>query len=170
MTVSNPLVLSVLQGNYNPSPYSPPVIINNPDSILHGIVNRCSKDTLVKYLSKIDSYHNRNSGSDTVSAIHGIGAVRRWIYGKFLEYRAGCDNRLLVSWMDFDCSICGTNHHRNIFGVLPGLDTTDKEVIFIEAHFDTRCEGVCDTACYSPGMEDNGNHSATPSCHARSDG
>ncbi len=157
MTVSNPLVLPVLLGNYNPADYTPPIIINHPDSILTGIVNRCSKDTLVSYLSKIDTYHNRNSGSDTVSGTHGIGAVRRWIYGKFQEYRTACNNRLLVSWMDFDVSICGQNHHRNIFGVLPGLDTTDKEVVFIEAHFDTRCEGVCDTACYSPGMEDNGS-------------
>jgi len=157
MTVSNPLVLPVLLGNYNPALYTPPVIINYPDSILHGIVNRCSKDTLVKYLSRIDTYHNRNSGSDTVSGTHGIGAVRRWIFGKFLEYRAACNDRLLVSWMDFDGNICGQLHHRNIFGVLPGLDTTDKEVLFIEAHYDTRCEGVCDTACYSPGMEDNGS-------------
>jgi hypothetical protein len=157
MTVSNPLVLPVLLGNYDPAQYTPPFIINNPDSILHGIVNRCSKDTLVKYLGRIDSYHNRNSGSDTVSGTHGIGAVRRWIYGKFQEYRTACNNRLLVSWMDFDAAVCGQTHHRNIFGVLPGLDTTDKEVVFIEAHFDTRCEGVCDTACYSPGMEDNGS-------------
>ncbi len=157
MTISNPLVLPVLLGNYNPNDYTPPVIINHPDSILVGIVNRCSKDTLVNYLSRIDTYRNRNSGSDTVSATHGIGAVRRWIYGKFQEYNAACNNRLLVSWMDFDVNICGQTHHRNIFGVLPGLDTTDKEVLFIEAHFDTRCEGVCDTACYSPGMEDNGS-------------
>ncbi|MCX6287170.1 MAG: M28 family peptidase [Bacteroidetes bacterium] len=157
MTVSDPLVLPVLLGNYNPALYTPPDIINNPDSILHGIVNRCSKDTLVKYLSKIDTYHNRNSGSDTVSSTKGIGAVRRWIYQKFQEYQAACNNRLLVSYMDWDGTVCGQYHHRNVFGVLPGLDTTNKEVVFLMAHFDTRCEGVCDTACYSPGMEDNGS-------------
>ena len=157
MTVSNPLVLPVLLGKYNPAAYVPPVILNYPDSVLHGIVNRCSEDTLIKYLVRIDTYHNRNSGSDTVSDNHGIGAVRRWLYGKFLDYRAACNNRFLVSWMDFDCPICGQNHHRNIFGVLPGLDTTGKEVVLIEAHYDTRCEGACDTACYSPGMEDNGS-------------
>ena len=157
MTVSNPLVLPVLLGNYNPALYTPPNIINNPDSILHGVVNRCSKDTLVKYLEQIDAYQNRNSGSDTISGTHGIGAVRRWIYGKLQEYSANCNNRLLVSWMDFDLAICGINHHRNVFGVLPGLDTTNKEVVYLMAHFDTRCEGVCDTSCYSPGMEDNGS-------------
>ncbi|TRZ64460.1 hypothetical protein D4R20_02660, partial [bacterium] len=55
MTVSNPLVLPVLLGNYDPALYTPPIIINYPDSILHGIVNRCSKDTLVRYLSRIDT-------------------------------------------------------------------------------------------------------------------
>jgi len=157
MTVSNPLVLPVLLGNYNPSAYTPPVIISNPDSILHGIVNRCSKDTLVKYLEKIESYHNHNSGSDTVSSTRGIGALRRWIFQKLGEYRAACNNRLLVSYMDFDGTICGQYHHRNVFGVLPGLDTTNKEVVYIQAHFDTRCEAVCDTGCYAPGMDDNGS-------------
>jgi hypothetical protein len=157
MTVSNPLVLPVLLGNYNPALYTPPVIINDPDSILHGVVDRCSEDTLISYLTRIDGYHNRNSASDTVSETRGIGAVRRWIYGKFQEYSGRCNNRLLVSWMDFDASICGRNHHRNVFSVLPGLDTTNEEIVMIEAHFDTRCEGACDTACYSPGMEDNGS-------------
>jgi hypothetical protein len=157
MTITNPMVLPVLQGNYNPASFQPPVVINNPDSILHGIINRCSKDTLISYLGKIDSYHNRNSGSDTVSGIHGIGAVRRWIYEKLEAYSAACNNRLLVSYMDFDLPICGQAHHRNVFGVLPGLDTTNKEVVMVEAHYDTRCEGLCDTACYSPGMDDNGS-------------
>ena len=157
VTVSNSLVLPVLKGNYDPGLYSPPVIINNPDSILHGIISRCSQDTMIKYLGKIETYHNRNSGSDTVSSNHGIGAVRRWIYSKFMEYRVASNNRLLVSWMDWDGNVCTQYHHRNLFGVLPGLDTTDKEVVLIEAHFDTRCEGVCDTACYSPGMDDNGS-------------
>ncbi len=157
MTVTNPLVLPVLLGNYNPASFQPPVVINDPDSIMYGIITRSSKDTLINYLGKIDSYHNRNSGSDTVSETHGIGAVRRWIYEKMEAYSASCNNRLLVSWMDFNLPICGQAHHRNVFGVLPGLDTTNKEVVLIEAHYDTRCEGLCDTACYSPGMDDNGS-------------
>jgi hypothetical protein len=59
--------------------------------------------------------------------------------------------------MDFDRTICGQTHHRNVLAILPGLDTTQKEIMVVEGHFDTRCEGVCDTSCYSPGMEDNGS-------------
>jgi hypothetical protein len=155
ISVSNPQVLPVLKGNYDPLAFTPPVVINHPDSILHGIINRCSKDTLVRYLAKIDTYWNHNSGSDTISANRGIGALRRWINSKFLEYRARCNNRLLVSWMDWDGNVCGQYRHRNIIGVLPGLDTTNKEAVLIEAHYDTRCENVCDTGCYAPGMDDN---------------
>jgi hypothetical protein len=157
ITVSNPEVQQVLTGSYDPAAYTPSVIINASDSILQGIVNGVSKDTLQKWLQKIDSYHNRNTGSDTVSQVNGIGAVRRWIHGKFGEFSAENENRLLVTWMDFDLNICGMGHHRNVLAVLPGLDTTQKDILVIEGHFDTRCQGACDTACYSPGMEDNGS-------------
>lgn len=157
ITLSNPEAQQILFGNYNPADYTPAVIINHPDSILHGIVNGVSKDTLIGYLLKIDSYYNRNSGSDTVSVTRGIGAVRRWIQKKYSDYRAACENRLVVSYMDFDMNICGQSHHRNVLAVLPGLDTTNKEILVLMGHFDTRCQGACDTACYSPGMEDNGS-------------
>ncbi len=156
ITLSNPEAQSVLLGNYDPGAYTPTAIINTADSILHGIVSDVSTDTLQKWLQKIDSFHNRNTGSDTVSEVNGIGAVRRWIHGKFNEFRAENENRLLVSYMDFDYTVCGMGHHRNVLAILPGLDTTQKEIVVLEGHFDTRCKGVCDTACYSPGMEDNG--------------
>jgi len=157
MSVSNPEAEAVIMGNYDPSGYIPGTIINHVDSILHGIVNDVSSDTMINWLQHIDSFHNRNTGSDTISQTNGIGAVRRWLYGKFTQISEANQNRLLVSYMDFDAQICGMSHHKNVFGVLPGLDTTKKEIVFIEGHFDTRCEGSCDTACYSPGMDDNGS-------------
>lgn len=157
ITLNNPEAQQILLGNYDPTNYTPVVIINHPDSILNGIVNDVSKDTLISYLLKIDSYHNRNTGSDTLSETRGIGAVRRWIHKKYSEYRTQCENRLVVTYMDFDVNVCGQNHHRNVLAILPGLDTTNKEIMVLEGHFDTRCQGVCDTSCYSPGMEDNGS-------------
>lgn len=157
MEFSNPEAEAVFFGNYNPEDYTPSTIINHPDSLLYGIVNDVSKDTLYHYLEHIDSYHNRNSGSDTVSETHGIGAVRRWIHKKLEEVSEQNENRLLVTYLTFDADICGQYEHRNVIGILPGLDTTNKEMVVIEGHYDTRCEGVCDTACYSPGMEDNGS-------------
>jgi hypothetical protein len=74
-----------------------------------------------------------------------------------MEISEANESRLVVSYMNFEKYICGASYHRNVFGILPGMDTTNKEIIFIEGHFDTRCEGACDTSCYSPGMDDNGS-------------
>jgi hypothetical protein len=157
MTLSNPVARQVLLGNYDPVSFTPSVVINNADSLLNGLIARVSKDTLQVWLQKIDTYQNRNTGSDTVSQVRGIGAVRRWIFSKFNEISAGNENRLVTTYMDFDEPICGQPHHRNVMAVLPGLDTTNKEILVLEGHFDTRCNVACDTSCYTPGMEDNGS-------------
>jgi hypothetical protein len=157
VTLSNPEAANILAGNYDPALYTPSDIINEPDSLLRGIINGVSKDSLFSYLMNIDSFYQRNSGSDTISSNHGIGAVRKWIFRKFGEFSSTNENRLVLTYMDFDKLICGKNHHKNVLAILPGLDTTQHEILIVEGHFDTRCELACDTTCYSPGMEDNGS-------------
>jgi hypothetical protein len=157
VTISNPEAANILAGNYDPALYTPANIINDPDSILYGIINGISKDTLLGYLAHIEGYYQRNTGSDTIRTDYGIGAVRRWIYQKFGEFSAIRENRLVVTYMDFDNNICGKSHHRNVLTILPGLDTTRKDILIVMGHFDTRCEVACDTNCYTPGMEDNGS-------------
>ena len=107
ITVSNPEAKDVLFGNYDASLYQSAVTINHHDSILQGIVNDVSADSLISYLAKIETFHNRNTGSDTVSETKGIGAVRRWIYSKLKQFSAENEDRLLVSYLDFDRTICG---------------------------------------------------------------
>ncbi|MFC2101453.1 M28 family peptidase [Bacteroidota bacterium] len=157
ISITNPEAIEVLKGNYDPSTYTPGTVINDPDSILQGVVNRVSKDTMIAYLAHIDTYFNRNTGSDTVSETRGIGAVRRWIHKKFLEYSDASEGRLVVTYNQFQQNICGQGYHRNVLAILPGLDTTNKEIMIVQGHFDTRCQNGCDTACYTPGMEDNGS-------------
>ena len=60
ITLSNPAALPLLQGNYDPGDYTPSSVINDPDSILQGVMGRVSKDTLISWLMQIDSYYNRN--------------------------------------------------------------------------------------------------------------
>ncbi len=155
--ITNPEAENILFGNYDPENYSPSIIINHPDSILQGIVKNVSSDNMISYLEHVDSFYNRNSGSDTLSETQGIGAARTWMYNIFKEISADNENRLVVTYMTFVRDICGQDFHKNVLGVLPGLDTTNKEILIVEGHFDTRCEGVCDTSCYSPGMDDNGS-------------
>ncbi|MCD6011479.1 MAG: putative aminopeptidase [Flavipsychrobacter sp.] len=157
---TNPAAQQVLLGMYNPSTYTATTVLNHPDTISQGILARVSPDSMRAYLNALSAYQTRNSGSDTASSIRGIGAARRWAYAKFQQFSAQNENRLLASYLQFDTTICGITQHKNIFAVLPGTDTTDKSIIIIEAHIDSRCAGLCDTACAAQGMEDNGSGTA----------
>ncbi|MFC2121536.1 M28 family peptidase [Bacteroidota bacterium] len=153
--VSNPLAEEIMLGNYDPADYAASEVIDLPDAIIPDLVNRISTDSLLAYLQKLDSFYQRNTGSDTISDTRGIGATRRWIFNKFEAYSRANQNRLIVSYLDFDRLVCGMNKHKNVMAVLPGRDTTNKEILLVEGHFDTRCEGGCDTSCYTPGIDDN---------------
>ncbi len=145
----------VLLGNYDPSTFLATNILNHPDSISQGINESVSADSLKDYIITLASFQNRNTGSDTVSSTKGIGAARRWVFQKFQQFSAANENRLIPSYLQFDFFSCGVTQHRNIFAVLPGMDTTDKRIIIFEGHMDSRCEGLCDTACVAQGVEDN---------------
>lgn len=157
---TNSLMPQLLKGNYNPAAYKASVVIKHPDSIAKGLQQRISPDSLKKSLEALVSFQNRNTGSDTVSSTKGIGAARRWVHAKFKQYSAANENRLLVGYFQFDLAICGQTRHRNIMAVLPGSDTTDKSILIVEAHIDSRCEVLCDTACMAQGAEDNGSGTA----------
>jgi hypothetical protein len=157
---TNPAAQQVLLGTYNPAAYAASTVISHPDSISHGINAWVSPDSLHAYIDILGTFGTRNSGSDTLSATRGIGAARRWVYSKFQQFSAQNENRLVPSYLQFDTTICGIPQHRNIFAVLPGSDTSDKSVIIIEGHIDSRCAGLCDTACVAKGIEDNASGTA----------
>lgn len=160
ITSTNPLAEQIMLGNYNPSLYMASNVLNRPDTISKGINKRVSSDSLKKYLEVLSTFDNRNTGADTVSQTKGIGAARRWTYSKFQEISAANENRLIPSYLQFDQVICTVPQHKNIFAVLPGIDTTDKNILLIEGHIDSRCAVLCDTACAAHGMEDNGSGTA----------
>jgi Zn-dependent M28 family amino/carboxypeptidase len=82
------------------------------------------------------------------------------VYSKFQQFSTRAENRLIPSYLQFNYLMCSQTQHRNIFAVLPGMDTTDKSLVIIEGHIDSRCAGACDTACLAEGMEDNGSGTA----------
>jgi len=157
---TNPLAEQVMLGNYDPATYLASTVLNHPDTIAQGVKARMSPDSLKAYIIQLAGFHNRNTGSDTASPTIGIGAARRWVYQKFQQFSAANENRLLPSYLQFDLQICTTPQHRNIFAVLPGIDTTDKRIIIIEGHIDSRCEGLCDSLCQAQGVEDNASGTA----------
>ncbi len=158
--VTNPEADDILKGNFNPLAYSASIIVDEKSAIVQGINSGVNPDSLHANIVRMGEFINRNTGSDTASLVKGIGAARKWAYEKLQLYSAINDNRLIVSYLQFDLNICGITQHRNIFGVLPGSDTTNHEVVIIEGHIDSRCDIACDTSCIAEGMEDNATGSA----------
>jgi hypothetical protein len=157
---TNPLAQQILLGNYNPTTYLPTTVINHPDTIIPQLTTQFSSDSLKSYLEVLSTFENRNTASDTNSNVTGIGAARRWTYSKFEEISAQNENRLIVSYLQFEEDVCNVMQHRNIFAVLPGTGPEHDEAILVEAHIDSRCDDACDTLCPAHGMEDNGSGSA----------
>lgn len=160
---SNPLAEKILLGNYSPVDYIPTQVIADPKQIASGINNEVLADSLYHYINALKTFRNRNTASDTVSGTIGIGAARRWVYSMFQSFAAPTAGRLIPSYLEFNhTAICNQANglYKNIFTVLPGTDTTDKSIIIIEGHMDSRCEDVCDLVCQAEGIEDNATGTA----------
>jgi len=153
-------VAHILIGNYNPANYLPSKVVDQPDSIFLGINARVNPDSLKADILTMAGFFNRNTASDTISNITGIGAARRWAYSKFNEYSFANQNRLLPCYLQFTESTCGVSQHRNVMAVLPAIDTADKSIIIVEGHLDSRCANVCDTTSKAEGIEDNSSGAA----------
>jgi hypothetical protein len=157
---TNPVAEQILLGNYDPADYAQAAPIAAPDLIASGLEAEISPDSLKAYIIRLSEFGNRNTGSDTVSGTFGIGAARRWVYQKFEEFSAASEDRLVVTYLQFDQSICSVGQHRNIAAILPGTDPANNGVIIIEGHIDSRCEGLCDVTCLAEGVEDNASGTA----------
>lgn len=157
---TNPLVAQILTSNYDPADYVASIVITDPVAVTSGIDAEISPDSLKSYIIRLSQFGTRNTGADTLSSITGMGAARRWVHQKFEEFSAQNEDRLLVSYLQFDQDICGMGQHRNIMAVLPGSNPARNGVILIEGHIDSRCDGLCDVDCPAEGVEDNASGTA----------
>src|SRR5688572_13902832 len=154
---TNPLILDILKGNYDPADYLPAFPVDDPYYISEALVNRISPDSMKATLLALRTFHNRNTGADTVAADRGMGAARKWVLSQFERYSITQSERLITGYLQFDQDVCGMGRHKNVVAVLPGRDASDPSCIIIEAHLDSRCADNCDINCLAEGMEDNGS-------------
>ena len=157
---TNPVAEQILLGNYTPADYSASSVIADLEPVASGIHAAVSPDSLKAYILQLSEFGTRNTGSDTVSTTTGIGAARRWVFDKFTEFSARNENRLVVSYLQFNQDICGNGQHRNVMAILPGSNPGRNGVVLIEGHLDSRCALVCDVNCLAEGVEDNASGTA----------
>lgn len=163
ITLSNPDLLDLLKANYDPGQYRAANVIDDHQQIICALNDDINADSLRFYLEVLGSYHTRHTWSDTTSNNYGIGAARRWIMSKFNQFSKESGGRLQTGYLVFDVltNTCGSlSGAKNVLAVLPGNDTSYKDVVIIEAHMDSRCEARCDTSCVAHGIDDNGSGTA----------
>jgi hypothetical protein len=167
-SVTSTTVNNILIGNYTPSIYQAAILITDPNVISQGLLGNISADSLTATLFALNSFQNRNTFSDTSSATYGIGGARRWVYNKFLQYSQANGSRLQVGYLKFTYNPssypCTENPsiqtHYDVLAVLPGSQTTDKSLVIIEAHLDSRNNNNCDATGSAPGIGDNATGTA----------
>jgi len=170
-SVSSTVLANVLKGTYTPSDYRATVVITDPDIVSAGLLNEISADSLRATLFRLRSFQNRNMFSDTVSNTRGIGAARRWVLSKFKEYSAANDNRLQTGYLQFTynpsnssvgcpSSLSLITKHSDVIAVLPGSQTTNKSLIVVEGHMDSRNDSLCSIATNAFGIGDNATGTA----------
>ncbi|HTI07953.1 MAG TPA: M28 family peptidase [Puia sp.] len=170
---TNPTVLStevanILAGNYTPSSYAATSVITNPSIVAAGLATGISPDSLKADLFALRSFQNRNLFSDTNSTTRGIGAARRWVFNKFVQYSKANDNRLRVAYLQFDyspsdygCTVTPSiTKHSDVLAVLPGSQTSNKSLIIVEGHIDSRNGNNCDVLGNAFGIGDNATGTA----------
>ena len=160
LLVTNTVADQVIKGNFDPTLFASSNPVSDHQQIVQYLQNNIQSDSLKAYILKMATFQNRNTGSDTISSVSGIGAARRWAFSKFQEFSSATENRLIPSYFQFDQAICSVNQHRNIMAILPGSNIDLHEVIIIEGHIDSRCETACDILCSAEGIEDNASGSA----------
>ncbi|TKC12347.1 M20/M25/M40 family metallo-hydrolase [Pedobacter polaris] len=130
------------------------------DMNITSLVNEVSANNQEALIKKLVSFQTRHTLSDTLSKTTGIGAARNWIKSEFEKYAAAGGNRLQVS---FDTFIQPADGRRittpvvlkNVVAILPGTDPSDKRMLMVSGHYDSRITDVMNSKDFAPGANDD---------------
>lgn len=128
-----------------------------PDPAIAALLAQVSIDSLTATVRTLQGFYNRNTTSDTSSAVVGIGAARNWLHRRFAQIGNAPGGRLQATYFDFDATICGLEgHHRNVLGTLRGGLSPDR-IFLTGGHLDSRTTDLCDRTSFAPGANDDGS-------------
>ena len=132
------------------------------DPEVAAMVKEISPDSIKSYIQKMVSFGTRHSLSDTLSSTTGIGAARRWVAAKFLQFRKQSGANMTVELDPLEVLPGGRNARiprrvimKNVLGTLKGSDPNDDRVLLISGHLDSRATDVMDSVITAPGANDD---------------
>ncbi|WP_448636019.1 M20/M25/M40 family metallo-hydrolase [Pedobacter panaciterrae] len=130
------------------------------DATISKMVDDVSATNLENLVRKLVSFNTRHTLSDTSSKKTGIGAARTWIKSEFEKYGKLGGGRLQVSYDAFTQKADGKriitpSVLKNVVAVLPGTDPSDKRILLVCGHYDSRVTDVMNVKDFAPGANDD---------------
>ena len=132
------------------------------DTEIASMVTEVSADSIRSYISALVSFGTRHSLSDTSDAKKGIGAARRYVAGKLKQFARDNKADMRVELDPFSVSpnprtprIPYPVTMKNVLGTLHGSDPTDKRILLVSGHLDSRNSDVMDSTGSAPGANDD---------------
>jgi hypothetical protein len=131
-----------------------------PDPTIQRWVNEISAKNLEADVRKLVSYGTRHTLSDTKSKKRGIGAARQYVFDEFKKYSKANGNRMVVEMDTFTLKADGkrvdkTTLMANVLATIPGTDPSDKRVLIMSGHIDSRVTDVMNRTADAPGANDD---------------
>lgn len=130
------------------------------DAQISEMVNLISADSIKDHIAHMVAFDTRHALSDTISSTKGIGAARRWVATKFLQFRKASNANMTVELDPFVVEggkgrVPHTVTMKNVVATLKGSDPNDDRVILISGHLDSRNSDVMDSVNTAPGANDD---------------
>ena len=125
-------------------------------------VKNVNKDSLKANVEKLVSFGTRHTMSSITDPEKGIGASRNWVLSKFRTYAKNAPGRMEVFLQNEDLQPDGKRIDKvtnlgNAVAFLKGTDPSDKRIIIISGHLDSRVSDVMDATGFAPGANDDGS-------------
>lgn len=132
------------------------------DSEIAAMAKEISADSIKSHIQKMVSFGTRHSLSDTVSTTTGIGAARRWVASKFLQFRKQSGAAMTVELDPYEITPGARTPRvprkvtmKNVLATLKGSDPNDDRVLLVSGHLDSRASDVMDSVITAPGANDD---------------
>jgi len=151
------LTLAATSFTLNPAMAQEPV---RQDDDIKQMVGQLSAKNLEALVRKMVSFETRHSLSSTTDKKRGIGAAREWVKSEFEKYAQASNGRMTVEMDRYTVKADGRRipqdvEMANVMAILKGTDPTDKRVIIVSGHLDSRATDVMDAKSKAPGANDD---------------
>ncbi len=135
------LLLAAGCGTAAQDPYAGlPAGYTAPSAKVTELVRAMSVDSMAVILQRMEAFETRNTMSDTLSEVRGIGAARRWIHQKFQSYSPQLQVYFQSEAIPPDSRgrVTGGTVLTNVVAVLPGSHPVlkDKHIV-MSGHYDS---------------------------------